>query len=154
MHFSMVIGFSFAKQQVRLTVLDGTKAAPVFLSKDKLEYGAGLTASEIAVWLDRNLSEAINRVAPQLVCYRLAWSYNKQQQAYSLVYPCAILEVVCSTTNIPCKGFGYQALTSKALGFPKGVSVTEHCTALIGAHPPYWDAPQINSSLAAIAGMD
>ena len=148
-----VLGFSFAKQQVRWTLIDGQKSTPVFVEKDKLEYGAGLSPAEISVWLKRNLSEVITRTKPNLACYRLAWSYQTQAQSYSLVYPCAILEIVCHDTNVPCKGFGYQALTAKALDFPKGVDVTAHCTALLGAHPPYWDNQQINSALAAIAGM-
>jgi len=149
-----VIGFSFSKQQVRSTVLNGTKIQPVFVSKDKSEYGENLTPTEISIWLKRNIYENINRIKPEKVVYRLSWSFKKQAQSYSLIYPCAILEICCFDLNIPCQGFGYQALTNKNLGFPKGVDAQSHCTALLGAHPPYWDNQQINSALAAIAGLD
>ena len=147
------IGFSFAKQQVRATVLDGTKAAPIFVDKDKAEYGAGLSPSEIAIWLNRNFKETLTRFKPELAFYRMTWSYSKQQQAYSLVFPCAIMELVCAELKISCQGFGTQAITFKALGFPKGVDLADHCTKIIGAHPPHWDQQQINSALAAICGM-
>lgn len=148
-----ILGFSFAKQQVRSTVLEGIQANPLFVSKDKADYGSGLDPSKISLWLQRNIEETIAKAQPNLICYRLAWSYNSQAQAYSLVYPCAILELVSHRASVPCKGFGYQALTAKRLGFPKGADVQAHCSALIGSHPPYWDAQQINSALAAIAGM-
>lgn len=149
-----VIGFSFSKQQVRSTVLDGTKNQPVFVGKDKSEYGADLTPTELSVWLRRNISETLNRIKPEKVLYRLSWSFTKQAQCYSLIYPCAILEIECFNLNIPCHDFGHQALTNNSLGFPKGVDTQSHCTHLLGNHPPYWDNQQINSALAAIAGMD
>lgn len=149
-----VLGFSFSKQQVRSTVLGGSKNQPIFVSKEKTDYGAGLTPTEISIWLKRNIVETINRIKPDLVCYRLAWSFTKQEQAYSLIFPCAIVELVCFDLGIACKVFGYQALTNKSLGFPKGVDLYDHCTTLIGAHPPYWDKQQINSALVAIAGME
>lgn len=148
-----VLGFSFAKQQVRSTLLDGSQAAPVFVSKDKADYGAGLSPTEITVWLQRNLEETVAKARPDKVRYRLAWSYNTQAQAYSLVYPCAVLELACHRAGVDCEGYGYQALTHKRLSFPKGVDVHAHCTSLIGSHPPYWDVQQINAALAAIAGM-
>lgn len=149
-----VIGFSFLKQQVRYTVLDGTKNQPVFVGKDKSEYGADLTPTELSVWLSRNISETLNRIKPEKVLYRLSWSFKKQAQCYSLIYPCAILEIECFNLNILCHGFGHQALTNNSLGFPRGVDTQSHCTQLLGNHPPYWDNHQINSALAAIAGMD
>lgn len=149
-----VLGFSFAKQQIRSTVLDGTKSHPIFLSKEKRDYGAGYTPTEISIWLNRNIIETINHIKPNLVCYRLSWSYTKKEQAYSLIFPCAIVELVCSELGIACKGFGHQALTNKSLGFPKGIDLYNHCTTLIGSHPPYWDKHQINSALVAIVGME
>jgi hypothetical protein len=147
------VGFAFVKQQIRYTALTGDKASPTFVEKDRYQYGAELSPTDICVWLNRNFRETLTRLKPDLVCYRMAWSYTKQEQAYSLVFPCAILELVCAEMKIPCKGFGAQAITAKALGFPKGANTTDYCTILIGEHKPNWDQQQINAALSAICGM-
>lgn len=148
-----VLGFSFASQQVRASFVDGSKMAPVLLEKSKSEYSSSFSPTEQSVWFKRNFLETIKRLQPERVAYRLSWSYQKQAQSYSLVYPCAILEIVCDDLSLDCRGFGYQQLTAKSLDFPKGADLYDHCTGLIGKHPPYWDNNQINAVLAAIACM-
>ena len=147
------LGFAFSKGDVRWTLVTGSQLVPTFVERGREQYANSYEGRELINWFYRTLTEIVQRSDCDAVTVRLAWKIRNQQQAYNLIFPCALAAQVCADRKVVCTTLGSQTITAKALGFPKGADLYQHCSGLIGSYPPNWDKKQIDSALTAILGL-
>jgi hypothetical protein len=144
-----VIGFDLQKGKMRYSVLGGTKKVPSLIEKDYITVPDLANIPELMNWFENQFMELFTRLKPEKISYRLTLAPKKDQCSY-LIFPYAILSLICYSMKIPVAFYTKQALNnSQRIGLVKGVNVYTACDQVFGSNPPYWDEYQKNSIIVA-----
>lgn len=143
-----VIGIHIAKGQLRYSVLEGTKAAPVLVTKVRLLTPDPRNAPALMDWFDTQFSLILNQSTPNRIAYRLTLAPKKDQLLTSS-FPLGILNLLAHRRTLPITGYVAGNYVASRLGLAKGTDIYAHCDSVFGAHPPYWDTNQKHSVIAA-----
>ena len=143
-----ILGLNLQRGQLRGCVLDGTKAAPNLVGKERLVLDPSMSAPHKMRWYEDNLNALHGKYGFTGVAYRLHYSVN-QTQATDLIMPLGVLNLFCNNSNIPISEFIAQNVTALKLGLPKGSNLYGACDSILGSHAPYWDKVQKDAALVA-----
>lgn len=143
-----VLGIYIAAGQLRYSVLDGTKAAPIMRTKDKLTTPTSADVPALMDWFDTQFQMILDQHSPDKIAYRLTLA-PKKAQLFTSIYPFGILNLIAFQKGIPIASFVAGNYVASKLGLPKNTDLYTHCDNLLGRNPPYWDKNQKHSVLAA-----
>ena len=143
-----VLGLHLLKEQLRFTVLEGTKSSPSLVVRGRLVTTDPEDAPTLMDWYDSQFRQLITNHSPNKLSYRLTLKPKKDQLVCS-EFPLGILNLIAHQQSLPINSYTSQSFTPSRLGLAKGVDIYAHCDEVFGQHPPYWDKNQKNSLLAA-----
>jgi hypothetical protein len=143
-----VLGLHIATGQLRYTLLEGTKAAPTLIAKDRLLTTDPSRVAELMDWYEKQFIQLLNQHIPDRIAYRLTLA-PKKSQLFTSCFPYGILYLLAHHRNIPVSPYVSANYVASRLGLLKGADIYAHCDHVLGLHPPYWDINQKHSVLAA-----
>ena len=143
-----IVGFDLHKGFLRYSVLDGNKAAPVLVYKERHTVLQTESIPELMDWFESTFRSILTQYTPTGISYRLSLEPKKDQISY-LIYPWAILNLISYQNRIPISFFTCRALSPARLVQPKDTDLYSYCDTVFGNNPPYWDIYQKNSILVA-----
>lgn len=143
-----VLGLHIATGQLRYSVLQGTKAVPSLLKKDRLLTTDPENVAELMDWYESQFIHLLDQHMPDRIACRLSLSPPKAQ-LFTSCFPFGILYLLAHHRNIPVSCYVAGNYVASRLGLPKGTDIYAHCDKVLGLHPPYWDTNQKHSVLAA-----
>jgi len=147
-HFMKTIGFHLAKEQLRYSVLEGTKIAPKLVTKDRLVTIDPDDVPALMDWFDTQFREILEQHKPERIGYRLTLE-PKKEQLFTSEFPYGILNLLAHRNGLPITAYSPQAFVGSKLALAKKADLQEHCDSVFGSHPPYWDKNQKYSLLVA-----
>lgn len=147
------IGFNLETKSVRYTILEGTKAAPLFVEKDRFVINAATTIPTLMDWFESSFQNLLNRIEPDIIGCKISLNANKKQIPF-WYYPYGILNNIAHKQGIDVSEFTSQNFTPSKFGLPKTTDIYTHIDTIFGTHPPYWDKNQKYSLLAAWMILD
>ena len=143
-----VLGVHIATGQLRYSVLEGTKANPVLVSKDKLPTPDPNNPPALMDWYETQFHLILDQSAPDRIAYRLTLAPRKEQ-LFTSSFPLGILNLLAHQRNLPITSYVSGNFVASRLGLPKGTDIYAHCDTVLGINPPYWDTNQKYSILVA-----
>lgn len=143
-----VLGIHLSKGQLRYSVLEGTKAKPALITKERLLTPDTTRAPALMDWFDTQFSLILDQAKPNRIAYHLTLTPNKSQLVTSS-FPLGILNLLAYRRNLPISAYVTANYTPSRLGIAKNADIYAHCDSVLGSHPPYWDKNQKYSVLAA-----
>lgn len=143
-----VLGIHIATNQMRYAVLDGTKAAPQLLGKDRLLTPDPKHVPALMDWFDSQYVRLLDQYTPQRIGCRLTLA-PKKGQLFTSCFPFGVLYLLAHKRNIPVTPYVSGNYVASRLNLPKGTDIYTHCDTVFGEHPPYWDDNQKHAVLAA-----
>jgi hypothetical protein len=143
-----VLGIHIAIGQLRYSVLDGTKAVPNLVEKDKLPTPAPQDVPALMDWYETQFNMIVDQHPIDRIAYRLTLA-PKKTQLFTSIFPFGILNVLAHRRGIPAASYVSGNYVASKLGLSKGTDLYSHCDNVFGSNPPYWDKNQKNSVLAA-----
>lgn len=143
-----VIGFHLLKGQLRFSVLEGAKDAPVLLDKGRLITIDPQDPPALMDWYESHFIQLINKYSPDKLAYRLTLNPSKDQLVSS-EFPLGVLNLIAHQQGLPIASYTAQSFKPSRLGLQKHADIYEHCETVFGHRPPYWDKNQLNSVLVA-----
>ena len=147
------IGFTLETKSLRYTILEGTKAAPVFVEKDRFVINAANSTPALMDWFESSFQNLIDRVKPDIIGCKISLNAKKNQIPF-WYYPYGVLNIIAHKQNIQVTEFTSQNFTASKFGLPKGTNIYSHIDILFGTHPPHWDKNQKYFLLAAWMILD
>lgn len=142
------IGIYLAKSQLRYAVMEGTKAAPRLVAKDRLITIDPGNVPALMDWFDTQFRSLLDQHAPDSIGYRLTLD-PKKEQLFTSEFPLGILNLLAHQRQLPISDFTPQTFVGTRLGLSKKDDLFAHCDNVIGKHPPYWDKNQKYAVLVA-----
>ena len=143
-----VLGLHIATGQLRYSVLEGTKAAPTLLGKDRLLTTDPSNVPELMDWYESQFIQLLDKHAPDRIACRLTLA-PKKAQLFTSCFPFGILYLLAYHRTIPIACYVPGNYVASRLGLPKDTDIYTHCDKVFGLNPPYWDDNQKHSVLAA-----
>lgn len=143
-----VLGINILSGKIHYCVLEGSKASPSLVEKDRIVTISSAQVPALMDWFETTIENLINRINPDKIAYRQSLNLNKAQQ-YNISYPHGILNLLAFKKNIDIKSWVPQNFVASKLGLPKGSNLLEICDQQFGKNPPYWDSGMKNSVLSA-----
>jgi hypothetical protein len=143
-----VLGIHLAKGQLRYTLLDGTKKAPILVEKDRLVTTDPANVPQLMAWYNSQFQQLLDRLTPDKIAYRVALSPMKEQ-LFTSEFPFGLLNLCAYQRDMPIIPYTPQSFVASKLGLPKGTDLSAACDDALGVHPPYWDTHQKYSVLVA-----
>lgn len=143
-----VLGIYIATGQFRYAFLEGTKAAPALLAKDRLVTIDPSNVGELMSWYESRFIRLLDEHKPDRIACRLTLE-PKKDQLFTSCFPYGILYLLAHQRKIPVSSYVAQNYVPSRLGLPKGTDIYAHCDQVLGLHPPYWDNNQKHAVLAA-----
>jgi hypothetical protein len=143
-----VLGFSLLKNELRYSVLSGTKAKPVLVKKERILTPDPFITPQLMDWFDTNFSDIIRTEKPDIISYKLSLKIVKDQFGY-LTFPLGVLNLVSKKANVPIIQYSSMAIRASKLGIKGKVDIYSFCDTTFGKNPPYWDKDQKDSLLVA-----
>lgn len=143
-----VLGVHIATGQLRYSVLEGTKAAPVLVAKERLLTPDPNYPPALMDWYETQFNLILDQSAPDRIAYRLTLA-PKKDQLFTSSFPLGILNLLAHQRNLPITSYVSGNFTASRLGLPKGSDIYAHCDTVLGTNPPYWDNNQKHSILSA-----
>lgn len=143
-----VLGVHIVTGQLRYSVLEGTRATPSLIAKDRLLTPDPKNAPALMDWFETQFAQIISQSVPDRIAYRLTLAPKKDQLATSS-FPFGILNLLAYRRNIPITSYVAGNFVASKLGRSKGSDIYALCDSVLGSHPPYWDKNQKHSLLAA-----
>ena len=143
-----VLGIHIATGQLRYSVLDGTKAVPSLVAKDKLQTPTPQNVPALMDWFETQFDMILNQHSPDKIAYRLTLGPRKPQ-LFTSIFPFGILNMQAHQKNLPIVSYVSGNYVPSKLGLPKDTDLYTHCDNVLGTNPPHWDKNQKYSVLAA-----
>ena len=143
-----VLGLHLQKGLLRYAVLDGTRAKPVLLSKDRLITPDPAQVPALMDWYDTKFRQLLADHQPSHVACRLTLEPSKEQLFYS-EFPLGVLHLIAHQQGIPVSCLTAQSFTPSRLGLPRETNLNDQCDLMFGKNPPYWDKDQKYAVLVA-----
>ncbi len=129
-----VLGIDLGKGQLRYSVLEGTKAKPRLVKKERLPVPEKASTPELMSWFDNTFKMLISRHNPSKIAYRLLTGPLKKQIFY-LTYPYAILNFICHEKKLPIKDYVAANFVSSKLGLSKSKNIYDYCEKVFDLKP-------------------
>lgn len=148
------MGLNLSKGFLHFTVLEGSKASPIFHDKGRLAYNFDQPATVMADWFDKNFRELLNKYNPDKIGYRVSNSTNKDVQLLYLIFPWGVLNLISSSLGIETVFLTTNKFTHRKFGVQKPFNRMTFIDQKVGAHPPNWNDAQRLSALASLACLD
>lgn len=143
-----VLGLHLHKGYLRYAVLDGTRQYPVLLTKGRLVTPDPEHVPALMDWYDSQFRQLIVDHQPNHITYRLTLDPDKEQLFFA-EFPLGVLNLIVHQQGIPVSCYSSKAFTPSKLGLPRGTDLYNHCDAVFGVNPPYWDNNQKHAVLVA-----
>jgi hypothetical protein len=143
-----VLGFYISTGQLRYSLLEGTRAAPILLEKERFLTIDPSNVPELMDWYESQFIHLLDRHAPDRIACRLTLA-PKKTQLFTSCFPFGILYLLAHHRNIPITSYVSGNYVASRLGLPRGTDMYTHCDQVFGLKPPYWDGNQKHSVLAA-----
>lgn len=143
-----VLGISLEKSGFRYTILDGTKGAPIFIEKKKVDINAASEISELMDWYETTFLNLITKYKPAKIGIKLSLDAKKDSIPY-WYYPYGVLHNICFKKQLSVYEFIPANFTPSKFGLDKTINIYDHIDAALGIHKPHWDKSQKYSVLAA-----
>ena len=143
-----VLGIALAKNQLRLSLLNGTRKDPVLVCKERINTIDPLDIPPLMDWYETNFDDLINRHAPDKIAYKLSLEQKKDQLGY-LAFPLGILNLIAKKKGVPIVQYSSRGIGPAKLGLPKETNIYQACDEKFGTNPPHWDNSQKDSVLVA-----
>lgn len=143
-----VIGFNLEKGGFRYSVLEGTKAHPKLIEKDRVIVNTLSDTSELMDWYETSFQNILTKFQVSKIGIRLALN-GKKAEISSWYYPYGILHALAHKNNTAVSEYVSQNFTASKFNLDKGIDIYNHVDNIIGVHRPYWDKSQKYSVLAA-----
>lgn len=144
------IGFDLAKNEIRWCVVDGSRAAPTYVTHGIENYVVGDYRGELLEKSSTIFMPLLKRFTPDRVGYRLSLDAPSADQVAYLHFPYAMLIAQCAELQLDIIEFNSRSFTAKLLGYNKSLKKEVGCDAMMGTHPPNW--PKIRSAAMAAWG--
>jgi Holliday junction resolvasome RuvABC endonuclease subunit len=143
-----VLGIHIATNQLRYAVLDGTRAVPRLVDKDRLSTPDPANVAALMDWFESQFIRLLDQHTPDRIACRLTLS-PKKNQLFTSCFPFGVLYLLAHHRNIPVVPYVSGNYVASRLNLPKGTNIYAHCDQVLGVHPPYWDDNQKHAILAA-----
>jgi len=143
-----VLGLHISTNQLRFAVLDGTKASPRLLAKDRLLTPDPQYVPALMDWFESQFIRLLDLHTPSKIACRLTLA-PKKGQLFTSCFPFGVLYLLAHKRNIPVTPYVSGNYVPSRLSLPKGTDLYQHCDTVLGEHPPYWDDNQKHAILAA-----
>lgn len=147
------IGFNLETKSMRYTILEGTKATPLFIEKDRFVINATNSTPALMDWFESSFQNLIDRVEPDKIGCKISLKGKKNQIPF-WYYPYGVLNNIAHKQNLEVAEFTSQNFTASKFGLPKTTNIYSHIDSIFGTHPPHWDKNQKYSLLAAWMILD
>lgn len=153
------LGLNVGKGFIRFAVIEGTLAQPVLLDRNRLTRGKAdefdhdftMSLPERMAWLEGGFATLLDRVAPDMVAYRMHNGRGMTQEQVAVFhYPWGILNLLCGRRGLPCQELLSASLTAKRFGLPKGQKPMERVDEIL-ADGAKWDNDTRYAACAAWA---
>lgn len=142
------LGVHIHKDYMRYAVLEGTKASPLLVAKDRLQTPDPADVPALMDWYDTQFGKLLSDYDPVRIGYRLTLNPDKSQLLHS-EFPLGVLNLLAHSKSIPACPYTAQSFTPSKLGLPKTTDLYAHCDSVLGTHPPHWDKNQKHAVLVA-----
>ena len=143
-----VLGIHIATGQLRYSVVEGSKASPTLVAKEKLLTPEPKNAPELMDWYESQFGLILDQYSPDKIAYRLTLNPLKKQLVTSS-FPLGVLNLLAHHRKLPIKSYVSGNFVASKLGLTKGTNIYEQCDHVFGVTPPYWDKNQKHSILVA-----
>ncbi|WP_316827837.1 hypothetical protein [Pedobacter miscanthi] len=147
------LSFTFSANGLLYVALSGTKAAPIFISKDKIALPANHSPSQMTSWFETQLEMLLNTLTPAVVSYKLTINNVNNNMVHNCYYGQAILNLLCHKKNISISHTSPSAIVPSKFGLAKGVNLHSYIDSLVGLHPPYWDGKMRDTALISLLSL-
>ncbi len=144
------IAFTFSSNGLYYVALTGTKAAPVFHSKGKINLPANHTVPETVAWFENQLELLLNALQPDSVSYKLTINNVTNNMVQNCYYGQSILNLICHKKLINVTHTSPSAIVVSKFGLPKNSDLHAYVDQVLGVHPPHWDAKMRDTALIAL----
>jgi hypothetical protein len=143
-----VLGIHIATGQLRYSILEGTKAIPSLVMKDRLITTDPQNVPALMDWFETQFNLLLYQSKPDRIAYRLTLA-PKKDQLFTSSFPFGILNLLAHRNSIPISSYVAGNFVASRLNLPKGTDIYAHCDSVFGSRPPYWDTNQKHAILAA-----
>lgn len=143
-----VLGIALAKNQLRLSLLDGTLKNPILICKERINTIDPMDIPPLMDWFETNFDDIITRHSPDKITYKLSLEQKKDQLGY-LAFPLGILNLIAKKKGVPIIQCSSRGIGPSKLGLPKQTNLYDVCERQFGSNPPHWDNTQKDSVLIA-----
>lgn len=144
------LAFTFSTNGLYYVALEGTKAKPIFQSKDKISLPESLSIPELVSWFETQLEILINRIKPDNVSYKLTINNVTISMVNNCYYGQAILISLCYKKSLQISHTSPSAVVSSKFGLAKNYDLHSYIDQAIGTHPPYWDSKMKDTALISL----
>ncbi|MGC4041973.1 MAG: hypothetical protein QM710_14610 [Flavobacterium sp.] len=144
------LAFTFSTNGVYYVALSGTKANPVFVSKNKITLPANHSVPQTVAWFENQIDILLNQIQPDSVSYKLTINNVTNNMVHNCYYGQAILNSYCYKKTIDISHTSPSAIVPSKFGLAKNSNLYTFIDAEIGTHPPYWDAKMRDTALIAL----
>ena len=144
------LAFTFSSNGLYYVVLTGTKAQPVFHSKDKVNLPANHSVPETVSWFENQLELLLNSIQPDFVSYKLTINNVTNNMVQNCYYGQAILNLLCHRKVIRLTHTSPSAIVPSKFGLPKNSDLHNFIDQQVGTHAPHWDSKMKDTALIAL----
>jgi Holliday junction resolvasome RuvABC endonuclease subunit len=135
-----VLGLNVTTGSLRWALVDGTRALPVLVDRDKEDYESRNGAAARMVWFYERIERLVTIHCPSAAAYRMHMGRSMtQEQIATFHYPWGVTLLICARAGIQATEFTGASLTAKRFGLSKGDKPMEAVDRVLGTHPPHWD---------------
>jgi hypothetical protein len=143
-----VLGIHIATGQLRYSVLEGSKASPALVAKERMLTTEPKDAPPLMDWYESQFNLILDRYAPDRIAYRLTLAPKKNELVTSS-FPLGILNLLAHHRNLPITSYVHGNFVASRLSLPMETDIYAYCDQIFGSNPPYWDKNQKHSVLVA-----
>jgi hypothetical protein len=144
------IGFNFTSSDIYYVVVEGTLAAPNFISKNKINLPANHSVPELVEWFENQLTAILNGTNPDRVSYRLTINNVTNNYVHCVYYGQSILNLLCHKRQIDICHTSPASVKPGKFNQPNSTNLETYVDGVLGTHPPHWNKNMRNSALVAI----
>lgn len=148
------LSFTFSINGLYYVALSGTKAQPIFHSKNKIILPTNHSVPQTVGWYENQLDILLNSIRPDKVSYKLTIAHVTNNMVYNVYYGQGILNSLCFKKQIEITHTSPSSIVASKFGLPKFTDLHQHIDHQIGTHPPYWDAKMKDTALIALILLD
>jgi hypothetical protein len=147
-HIVMILGIFPAKDFMYFCVLDGSKAHPKIIERNRLSTPAGDNLATLSNWYYVEIGHIFARHKISGISFKYVNNPNKDQIIFSCM-PLGCIALIASQKNIPVSGIMHQSFVPSRLNLPRTISIIDHCDVVFGKLSPHWNSNSKNATIVA-----